>query len=367
MRAFFPPWGAAETVACAMWPTMNALYPQEPTQDRQEGIAAHWVASELYHEHVVAEGQIAPNGVMLTDDIIESGATFADALDGDWTIERPVGDENSLNWGRPDARRLEGLRPSERKVGIKDFKHGFNPVDAFEWWQGINYAKLLVEHTWKGMDLLPETPFEFEIVQPRVYRGKRRNTWAVTLQELQPYFRVLEDAHAAALSPQPIASTGPQCDHCPGRHACQALQTSALRTVHHRQESPPMELTNEALGREAITLRRSIKLMQARLTGLEADAEARLNRGEQVAFHALVKSQGREVFVRPADEVIALGQACGFDLSKPGTVTPAQARKLGMPDELVSAMADRPGGAYKLVEDDGRAAAKVFDAPVKMS
>lgn len=361
-HAFFPPSGAAETVACALWPTMNALYPQPETEASREGTAAHWVGDEVYHGRVVAEGQIAPNGVMLTEEIIESGVAFAESLDGDWTVERTIGDTSTLNWGTPDARRLQGTT-----AGIKDLKHGFLPVDAFGWWQGINYAKLLVEHTW-ARDKLPEsTVFELEVIQPRVYRGRSRNLWTVTLGELRPYFARLDQAHADALSPTPQARTGPQCDYCPGRHACPTLQESALRIAHHSGESPPMELTDQALGREAITMRRAIKLMQARLTGLEADAEARLAAGRAVAFHALVSTQGRETYSVSTSEAIAVAAACGVDISKPGIMTPAQARKAGLADEVVAAISHRPGGARKLVEDDGREAAKVFDGNFKVS
>ena len=361
LHAFFPPSGCAETVACALWPTMNALYPQEETQDSMEGTAAHWVGAELHAGRMVAEGRIAPNGVMLTEEIIESGQALADALQGPgWSVEEPVGDRTSLSWGTPDAKRL-----SPRLLEVKDLKHGFLPVDPYEWWQGIDYARLYL----KQLDIIDrpdEMRVEFEVIQPRTY-GRGGGVWRTTLSELKPYFARIEAAHAAALEPQPVASTGPQCDYCPGRHACPTLQMSALRIAHHRGESPPMELSDQALGREAITLRRSIKLMQARLTGLEADAESRLRNGRPVAFHALVPSTGREAWTATDAEIVAVGDAMGVQLGKVKALTPAQARKAGMPDDVVAAMSHRPSTGMKLVEDDGRAAAKVFDGGVKVS
>lgn len=357
-HAFFPPSGAAETVACALWPTMVAAYPQPETDDTREGEAAHWAAAELYHQRPVDVGQIAPNGVMLTEEVIDSAEAMAAALHGDdWTVERPVGDRNSLNWGTPDARRIRHLA-----LSIKDLKHGFKPVDAYEWWQGINYAKLIAE----TYQLAPETVVDFEVIQPRDYSARGPKTWVTTLAELQPYFDRLDAAHAAALAPVPVASTGPQCDYCPGRHACPALQTSALRIAHHRAESLPMEMSDEAAGREAVTLRRSIKLLQARLTGLEADIETRINAGRVVAHHAVVPDEGREAWTVDAEQVLSLGALMGVDLAKPGLKTPGQARKAGMPGAVVAQFSRRPT-VHRLVEDDGRAASKLFDGTFKVS
>lgn len=355
-HAFFPPSSAADDLACPLHATMRALYPQEDTQDTAEGTAAHWAGAEFHAGRMLDVGVIAPNGVMLTEEILESARAFADSLQGPgWSVEESVGDRTSLSWGTPDAKRI-----SPRLLEIKDLKHGFLPVDAYEWWQGIDYARLYLKQL-DVIDRPDEMVVEFEVIQPRVYRGKQRNVWRTTLRELKPYFAQIEAGHEAALQPNPEARTGPQCDYCPGRHACPTLQESALRIAHHRGESPPMELSDQALGREAITLRRSIKLMQARLTGLEADAESRLRRGRAVAFHVLAPADTREKWIYEDADLITMGDAMGVDLRKPSAITPNQARKAGIAPEVVAALAQRPQGVMKLVEDDGRAAAKVFD------
>lgn len=361
-HAFFPPSSAADDLACPLHATMRALYPQEETQDSREGTAAHWAAAEIHSGKVLDVGVIAPNGVMLTEEILESAQAFADSLEGHgWSVEEPVGDRSSLSWGTPDAKRI-----SPRLLEVKDLKHGFLPVDAYLWWQGIDYARLYL----KQLDIVDrpdEMVVEFEIIQPRVWRGRQRNIWRTTLKELKPLFAQIEAGHEAALQPNPEARTGPQCDYCPGRHACPTLQESALRIAHHRGESPPMEMSDQALGRECITLRRSIKLMQARLTGLEADGESRLRRGRAVSFHVLAPAETREKWMYEDAQLIQMGDELGVNLRKPTAITPNQARKAGLDPSIVEALAHRPAGAMKMVEDDGRAAAKVFDGFGQMS
>lgn len=374
-HAFFPPSGAAETVACARWPLMNAMFPKPDTQDSLDGTAVHWAGAELVQGRPMDEGVVAPNGVVLTGEMVEAAETWASTLHGqEWVIETPVGDRNSMNWGTPDAYRLE---PTVRRV--KDLKFGFKPVDAFEWWQGINYAKLIQ----RAAPLPDEGRFEFEIVQPRVYRRRDRNVWSATVAQLRPYWERIDAAHAAALEPHPVATAGLYCEYCPGRHLCPTLQAAALTIAGHSGDGTPMELTDDAIGREAVTVRRAIAIMSARLTGLEADIDSRIRAGHRVPWHMLKAGESREAFTVPAVDVIEFGNRFGVDLSKLGTVTPNQAREAlaaapmftGVPKKdaktaaaaMVAEISHRPPAGMKLVEDDGRAAAKAFDGAVQMS
>ena len=360
-HAFFPPSGAEQTVHCAAWPTMNALYPQPDTQDSMDGTAVHWAGAELYHRRLVVEGQVAPNGVVLTEEMIEAAETWAGALHPhEWTVERPVGDRNSLSWGTPDARRIEG-----GVLRVKDLKFGFGPVDAYEWWQGIDYTRLLVQQ-YPMLDR-DDTPVELEIIQPRVYRRRDRNVWETTLGKLRTYFERILHAHEAALAPEPVATAGPHCKHCPGRLYCPTNQAAALDYADTSGQSAPMELLDGALGREAAHIRRAIKVMQSRLTGLEADIEARLRAGRSVPWHALVPGESREVWAVELGTAIEVAASVGVDIAKPGALTPNQARKAGMSAELVASLSHRPPAGMKLVEDDGRTAAKVFDGAIKTS
>lgn len=61
-------------------------------------------------------------------------------------------------------------------------------------------------------------------------------------------------------------------------------------------------------------------------------------------------SNGRERWKLPAGQVAMLGEMWGVDLRKPeDVITPAQARKAGLDDEVVAGFAERPTGALKLV------------------
>jgi len=63
---------------------MSRLYPDLSTPGdniiRDEGIAAHWVAHKIGQEDFVFEGEIAPNGVEITDEILDGAILFVDTI-----------------------------------------------------------------------------------------------------------------------------------------------------------------------------------------------------------------------------------------------------------------------------------------------
>src|SRR3569832_347868 len=80
-HAFLPPSGAGAWVECAAWPSMNSKYPRPDDDATLEGNAAHWVFVELFFARVVSVGQVAPNGVVLTEEIIEGAECYGEAVD----------------------------------------------------------------------------------------------------------------------------------------------------------------------------------------------------------------------------------------------------------------------------------------------
>ena len=101
------------------------------------------------------------------------------------------------------------------------------------------------------------------------------------------------------------------------------------------------------------------QLLESRITGLEAQIEAGLAGGVSIPGWSIERAPGREDWVKPVSEALVLGDLCGVTLAKPGAITPAQARKAGVPADLVAAYAARKPGTAKLIQistDDARRA-----------
>ncbi|HWI05617.1 MAG TPA: DUF2800 domain-containing protein [Acidimicrobiales bacterium] len=367
-HAILAPSSAARWVACAGSVLLAALYPEtEESPEAAEGTATHWAAQELLAGRAIDVGLVAPNGVVLSDEMAEGAEMYVDHIDD--TLKRFGLDRSALrveqrvsisaihseNWGTPDAWFYDH---ATRTLVIFDFKFGHRFIEVFENWQLIDYAAGIVD----GLGLDDQaTRVEFWIVQPRSYhRDGPVRSWSTVASDLRALWNKLRNAAEAAMRPGAACTPNPECEYCPGRHACEAAQNAAYRAADLARSSVPLELDAGAISLELRILQRAEQAIKARRTGLEEQALNRLKRGEAIPGLATESTTGREAWSKPVPEVVALGQLFSIDLVKPATITPAQARKAGLPAGIVAAYAERPARGLALVYDDGTQARKVF-------
>ena len=77
-------------------------------------------------------------------------------------------------------------------------------------------------------------------------------------------------------------------------------------------------------------------------------------------YYHVEQGYGRQQWALPEAQIIIMGQMFGKDLSKPGVITPSQAKKLGVSEEIVKAYSVTPATALKLVADNPADVRKVF-------
>lgn len=335
----------------------------------EEGIAAHWALAEMFAGRSPLAGEAAPNGVRLTDEMLDAvevghaGALrFLGAVAP--TVEQPVRIPriHPECWGTPDVRAW--LSPTHLFVG--DYKHGFGVVEAFENWQLLAYAVGAISEA-GAHDL--DVTVTAAILQPRAqHRDGPVRVWRFRAAEVRAQVNVAAAAAAQALGPAPEVRVGASCRHCRARPVCPALMRAAGNAADLADQALPVVLTPAALGVELRHAQRALKLLQARADALEQQALATMRGGRDVPHFRVEHAAGRERWKKPDAEVVALGKMLGLDFAKPQeAVTPAQAAKRGLPDALRAAFAERQTGAATLVPDDGTQARKVFAAPVNFS
>jgi len=374
-HAFLAPSSAHRWVVCAASPMMEARYPEkEPSPESMEGAAAHWAAEMLLRGTPATLGQAAPNGVLITQAMLEGAELVRDdvrAVTKDVLMEYRVRAKRvhpTDNWGTPDYHAATMMVNGNLCLHIWDYKFGCRTVEAFENWQLINYAAGVLDEM--GIEGLQEQTFvvDLRVIQPRAYRAEGPvRSWRVLASDLRGYVNRLALQARLATSPEPPfdASNPDACRDCKGRHACQALQRAGYAAADQGKHCLPLELPADALGLELHTLTRERALLDARISGLEEDAQARIKRGERVPFFRLEQSSGKLAWIVPPTEVIAMGQMFGQDLSKPAdAITPTQAGKKGVPEAVISLYARRPLGALQLVHDDGTKARLTFSSGV---
>lgn len=370
-HAYLPPSGAGAWGYCALWPLMNHLYPKPDTEDSINGTAAHDGFYEILYGRIPHVGQVAKNGVPLTEEMLEASQLYVDVIDRDlaacgidrrWLrVEQRVYMPriHPLNDGTPDTWfYAEHLRT----IYLYDFKFGHDFVDAFENLQCVDYVEGVAELL--GIDGMTDqaTKVVIRVIQPRNFdRDGPVRTWEVTLSDLRPYFNRLRNQAEKAMKEKPEAVVGDYCRHCPGRAKCNTLQREGYKAAALGQEQTPLTMPPEALVLELRMLKKAEGALKARISGLEAEAESRGRfNGERMPGCRWEDTYGRERWKVPPEQVIAMGAAMSVNLAKPGTLTPIQAVKAGMPASIVDAFREKPHMGVKLVLDDGRHARKVF-------
>ena len=356
-HAYLPPSGADEWVACAMWPEMNRRFPDLGDETASiEGTLAHATLQARI------EGQPEPPGA--TDEMREAAQLVVDHLSTlpvpTWTVERRLTGtaiHDSQNWGTPDLIGWHGMT-----LYVGDFKFGHGYVEHVRNLQCLNYAILEIDRAVRedGIDL-SALRVVITIYQPRCFTAAPIRQWSCSGVEV---LEVRADLRAAAIAATRLdrkATTGPQCKHCNGRHACDALRDVAHLGIEVSRQVMPMDVGLDAIGRELRVLQDVQERLAARISGYEEHVQHALKSGKTVPGWALQPSAGRERWVLPSADVIAL---YGQQFAKPPeAITPTQAiqRKLA-PPEVIKAISERPAGAVKLVRAEAAAAkaAEVF-------
>jgi Protein of unknown function (DUF2800) len=370
-HSILPPSSAARRVACPGSRALEEKYPEdEESPHAREGDAAHWVASQVLRECATFP-EFAPNGELITAEMLEGAELYYDAIATvlnkiygmyDHTqlrIEEQI-DISTIHpdcWGTPDCWLYHAP-----DLYIWDYKFGHGIVEVCENWQLIEYAAGIMDHL--GIDGIKDqhTYVTFTIVQPRGYdRLGAVRQWRIKASSLRSYFNILRNAENEALNPYSKCHPSPECNYCRGRHACETLQRSALSAVDLSTLNVPLELEPADIGRELRYLQRAYELLEARLSGLSEQALSLIKKGNRVPGYLAEASKGRERWKKSTEEIQALGELFGFNLLKsPEAITPRQAIKAGVPEELVKSYTETQHGALKLIPEDANKIRRIF-------
>ena len=346
------PSGAPRWVPCPPSARLGAPFPDIEGEDAKEGTAAHWAGGQVLGGHVSALEELtdrtAPNGVIIDGEMVEATRLYIDTVPPGCVIERELPSAiQGVDSGTPDARRVDG-----RHGHVWDFKYGWGIVEAVGNWQGACYVvSLFAKHGWE-LDAVT-----FHIIQPRPWHpdGKVRS-WKITRDDAIALHGQLTDAAVRAYATNTPCVTGPHCHDCRAAHVCEAARRAALNAVDVTYAATPIELPPVAIAAELRMLRRAADAIKLRCDAMESNALAMIDRGGIIPGWSTERAFGRTRWLD--GKVPALEAISGVTLTEPKPVTPAEAKRRGVPTALLKQFTTTPETGRKLIERDSSAKAK---------
>lgn len=340
---------------------MPSPLPQGGNRDqRDEGNAAHWLAEQP--DPAACVGKPCPkNGHIITEDMLEHVMTYLDALDpgGAMEVETSWAGASYEVRGRADhvsyeaagvAPPLSEIRPHSI-LTVDDFKYGWGIVEPTRNWTLLSHAI-----GWCIRNNTRPDVIRLRIHQPRPYHadGPTRE-WTCSYDELMGFYTQID---ARLSNPDDTLNSGlEQCAKCHARYDCPAFDRATYNAIDVSLEPFDDTKPNSVMAQEYALFQRAEKMLEIARTAREELMTHRIKEGQTFTGFALEKRLGQRKF-KPGLTGKVLSVALGVDLVKDGLVTPAEAERRGVPEEVIAALVDRPTLPSKLKSIDVDAKAR---------
>ncbi len=331
-------------------------------EQRDKGNAEHWLAEQMFAESSAdpVTGATAPNGVIITDEMIEAVSAYVSALDcGAMEVDTSYAGQGWEVKGRADhvVFRAAGVAPPLSEVRplstltIDDYKSGWRIVEPRMNWTLISHAIGWVIQNETTVDRIV-----FRIHQPRPFHteGSLRE-WSCSYEELMGFYHQIN----TRLS-HPVDELVTGWDHCAKCHAlalCPAARTAGMNAIDAASVTFDDSLPKDVLTFELETLRAAVDTIKNRADALDELISHRIKGGEVFEGWDLERRYGHRKW-KPGLTAAALSAAAGVDLAKEAIVTPAAAERMGVSKEAVKALTDKPLLDPKLKRIDADAKAR---------
>lgn len=373
-------WGKPD--GCTGWVLMAQTYPEtETNEEALEGEASHEIAAELIN--YMSRGvfstpadefvdQEASNGVIYTDEMFEGAEVYAKNVADVMRDTGVFGGEcfgtevkvlasriHELSYGTTDqfifARHIGHLY-------VWDYKFGYEMVEVFECWQLINYVAGICEKF--NIDGIEEQNItvHLRIVQPRAFHPEGIiREWVVKLSDLRGHINTLHHNAHVALSNDAVIRSGPHCKHCQARLNCPAALKAGMSLYEIAMRTLPIDLPPEALGLQYAIVKRAIKQLEYLQSAYDEQVKSVIRKGGLVPNFMVEMGYGRLEWTETVAKIIEIGNERGYSLQKEtDVITPTQAKKLGVPHDVIEQYSKRPKAGLKVVPDNGTKAKRIF-------
>lgn len=335
-----------------------ALPPDHDHEARDEGNAAHWLAKEAFEGRAVVPGQKAYNGYVITEEMMDHVKTYLDALDlGQMEIETTFAGANWEVRGRADHIVSRVNIAMGECLIVDDFKYGYRLVEPMNNWT-------LLAHAIGWCIRYQATPAAIilRIHQPRPYHpdGPTRQ-WMLSYGELMSYYAEINERLSNPTDE--LRSRLDVCAKCHAHPTCPAARQAGYNAIDATSLAFSDTLPDDVLANELTTLNYAMATIKNRAEALDELMTHKIKNGAVIPGYAL-KTRYAQTRWKTGMSGEALSAATGRKLTKDSIVTPAEAKRRGVPEAVVAALTERPSIGTKLERIDAdQVARKIFGAP----
>lgn len=367
---------------CTYWPTMNQMFPEtEPKLEAQVGEASHEIGFEMISEGArgvsigwhTFEKRAATNGLPFTKEMYDGARIYerdvrevmrkTKVFDGpnlgiEQRLEMPQIHE--LSFGKCDCYLYD---QKNFILYLWDYKFGFIPYEAFEFWQGINYFAGIFNKLPHLRANLDRVTVHIRIVQPRAFhRDGVIREWVVPAVKLIPSTKILHDNAHKSLSEDATAVSGPHCAYCPGRHTCETALRAGVQLYEAATNPLPMDMSPLALGVQLSIITRAMKHLKHLKDGYDEQVKFKLANNEVVPLWRSEPTYQKAQWSKPIEELEVLGEMLGVNLIKKTPITVKQAVDLGVDTSVIKVYSNpKIQNGVIISENDGTRELRVFD------
>lgn len=326
---------------CSIAPTLAQMAgPEEPSDPAMEGTCAAWVAEMVLKKKYAScadmIGETHPNGWVVEVEMARHIQGYVDMITergGDIDTERTV-TLNKYIKGTPDAFAVL----VNGHLFVDDLKYGYEIVEPTSPQVKIYAGALLRLLERKGVRVSKIT---LGIYQPRAWhsRGKHR-TVTMWPEDLMRHIHVIEAMAEEAHGPYARATPGIHCRRCPGAAFCDANAAANYENYQSMLLGQQRYPTSQELADELDFLSRAEALIKGRRDAINAEAEARMKRGENIPRYIRESGTGHRRWKAKATTIQALTGIDPTDMTK--MVTPLALERLGADPAIINQLTEKP-------------------------
>lgn len=323
---------------------------------RDEGNAADWLIEQVFAGQHLPEELIdrkAENGVYITADMVDHLSAYFEWIKGRGVIEVDCS-HSDPSWvisGRADHVWFD---EAAQTLYISDFKYGWKIVDVLENWTLMSHAIGFIK-----LHQIKPNRIVFKIFQPRPYHPEGYvRSYTLSFEELQERSAYL--SHKLMFIGDNL-QTSKHCYKCPALAICPAAQMAAMNAIDVSCNTFNSDVSNSDLEFLLEQTERAMTILKETRDAYENLAMNKLKNGQVFTKYILQNDLGRERWKSDVEPEF-IEAITGKKLTKTQLITPNQAKKTGISEDVLKMFTEIPNTGVKLVKvDPQKRAEKLFN------